>query len=637
MLSIENDEIRKRCRTIPWKKAILTALSLLPCNSTAFSAHTHYGVARLPLNYALREKTSTLYHKQNSQCRRLRLSAAVEDDFVEHKDDEVVEKVRLREDPKFIEAVNEVKDAAIGIGESAKNLTAVVATNVPGILGRVVKRVVAEEMLGDIRRRRKHYKSDWTDALKKKSQTFSAILFLYFSCLAPAVSFGTIASQITNGSIGVVEFLLGSGCAGMAYSILCGQPMAFIAPTGLTLAFISGLFNFCTLKSIPFYPIYAWVGLWTSFFMITLGTRGASKTIKFCTRFTDEIFNALLSVNFIYEAVVSLRRNFILADPLNLSMPFVALSMAIGTVWTTTQAIAFQTSIYFNKRVRNTIKDFGPAFVIMAFSALNALRPIKKFGVPILAVPTTFELAGGRKFLVPLNTIPVSLRLLCALPAVLLTSLFFMDQNISVRVINNPSNHLKKGPAYNLDMVALGIITAVLSMFGLPWMCGATVQSLNHLRAMASYKLNTETNKIEIDEVLETRVTGFMAHALIALTVKGLSVLKYLPIPVVSGVFLYLGRKLMTGNTLFQRMKSAFAEKKLLPDDHPMHVLGRRKMNIFTVLQIICLGGLWIFKQNSTTSIFFPGVIGLLMFLRSFILPKFLTEKELVALGDPTP
>ena len=66
-----------------------------------------------------------------------------------------------------------------------------------------------------MRRRRKHYRSDWTDALKKKSQTFSAILFLYFSCLAPAVSFGTIASQITNGSIGVVEFLLGCGSAGM--------------------------------------------------------------------------------------------------------------------------------------------------------------------------------------------------------------------------------------------------------------------------------------------------------------------------------------------------------------------------------------------------------------------------------------
>ena len=188
-----------------------------------------------------------------------------------------------------------------------------------------------------------------------------------------------------------------------------------------------------------------------------------------------------------------------------------------------------------------------------------------------------------------------------------------------------------------LFLILFHCFKIVLSMFGLPWMCGATVQSMNQLRSMTSYKLNPETNSIEIDEVTETRLTGFVSHALIAATIKGLSVLRYLPIPVVSGVFLYLGRKLMTGNSFLQRIKAIFAEKKLLPDDHPIHVLGRRKMNIFTILQLGCLGGLWAFKQNSSTSIFFPAVIGLLMFIRSFILPKYFSEKELVALGDPSP
>ncbi len=69
----------------------------------------------------------------------------------------------------------------------------------------------------DVRTRRKHYVSDWTDAFtnKNKRMCIPAVLFLYFSCLAPVVSFGTIASQITEGSMGVVEFLLASGGAGM--------------------------------------------------------------------------------------------------------------------------------------------------------------------------------------------------------------------------------------------------------------------------------------------------------------------------------------------------------------------------------------------------------------------------------------
>jgi hypothetical protein len=51
--------------------------------------------------------------------------------------------------------------------------------------------------------------------LKKKRLVIPAVLFLYFACLAPAVSFGTISSEITNGAINVPEYLLSSGIAGM--------------------------------------------------------------------------------------------------------------------------------------------------------------------------------------------------------------------------------------------------------------------------------------------------------------------------------------------------------------------------------------------------------------------------------------
>jgi hypothetical protein len=58
---------------------------------------------------------------------------------------------------------------------------------------------------------------------------------------------------------------------------------------------------------------------------------------------------------------------------------------------------------------------------------------------------------------------------------------------------------------------------------------------------------------------------------------------------------------------------------------------------VFTLVQTFCLYGLWRFKQNSSTAIFFPSAIGLLMAIRSFVLPKFFTEDELDDLGDPTP
>jgi len=133
--------------------------------------------------------------------------------------------------------------------------------------------------------------------------------------------------------------------------------------------------------------------------------------------------------------------------------------MALGTFLTTMNVIKFESSKFFNSKVRKIIKNFGPVSVIMLFTLLNLHPWAQKFNVPTLSVPDTFQLAGGRKFLVALKGIPVKLRILCAFPALLLTCLFFMDQNISVRLVNNPDNKLKKGEAYNIDMVALGIIT----------------------------------------------------------------------------------------------------------------------------------------------------------------------------------
>lgn len=72
----------------------------------------------------------------------------------------------------------------------------------------------------DVVRRRKWYISDWTDGFRKKQLVIPAVLFLYFACLAPAVSFGTISSEITNGSIGVAEYLMSSGIAGMVSLVL---------------------------------------------------------------------------------------------------------------------------------------------------------------------------------------------------------------------------------------------------------------------------------------------------------------------------------------------------------------------------------------------------------------------------------
>ena len=125
---------------------------------------------------------------------------------------------------------------------------------------------------------------------------------------------------------------------------------------------------------------------------------------------------------------------------MNLTTPFVALGMALTTFWSTMTVTAFESSKFLTQRIRTFVKDFGPVFIFVFMSFINALPQFKKFGVPTLAVPSAFQLSGGRDWMIPINAISLKAKLLCALPAILLTALFYMDQNISVRVVNNPDN-----------------------------------------------------------------------------------------------------------------------------------------------------------------------------------------------------
>lgn len=58
-------------------------------------------------------------------------------------------------------------------------------------------------LLNDIRRKARHYRTDWTDAFlpENLSIVMSTILFIFFACLAPALAFGAIYDATTGGQV----------------------------------------------------------------------------------------------------------------------------------------------------------------------------------------------------------------------------------------------------------------------------------------------------------------------------------------------------------------------------------------------------------------------------------------------------
>lgn len=79
---------------------------------------------------------------------------------------------------------------------------------------------------------------------------------------------------------------------------------------------------------------------------------------------------------------------------------------------------------------------------------------------------------------------------------------------------------LKKGTGFHLDQFLLGIVTMLCGMFGLPYMCPATVRSVAHVSALAVMsRTHAPGEKPKLLEVKDQRVTNIVMNILIGMYV----------------------------------------------------------------------------------------------------------------------
>ncbi|OPL33160.1 hypothetical protein AM593_00889, partial [Mytilus galloprovincialis] len=122
---------------------------------------------------------------------------------------------------------------------------------------------------------------------------------------------------------------------------------------------------------------------------------------------------------------------------------------------------------------------------------------------------------------------PWWLILVAAIPALLTTILIFMDQQITAVIVNRPAHKLRKGGGYHLDMLILGTLIVVLSLFGLPWYVAATVSALAHIKSLTrESECAAPGEKPTFLGVREQRVTALLVGILSGFAVLITSVLK---------------------------------------------------------------------------------------------------------------
>uniref|UniRef100_A0A4W5PFS5 Anion exchange protein n=1 Tax=Hucho hucho TaxID=62062 RepID=A0A4W5PFS5_9TELE len=508
-------------------------------------------------------------------------------------------------------------------------------------------------------------------------QSISAVLFIYLGCITNAITFGGLLGDATDNYQGVMESFLGTALSGTVFCLFSGQPLIILSSTGPILIFEKLLFEFSKNNGIDYMELRLWIGIHSCLQCFLLVATDASYIIKYMTRFTEEGFSSLISFIFISDAikkmvghthayyVTAYKCECLAPDPsesiLGLDwsqlskkecvkyggslvgntckyVPDLALMSFIlffGTYSMTVSLKKFKFSRYFPTKLRKLISDFSIFMAIMTFVGLDRLIGLK---TPKLIVPTEFKPTRPDRgwIVLPFGKNPWWVYLASFVPALLVTILIFMDQQISAVIVNRKENKLRKGCGYHLDLFWVGVLMAACSFLGLPWYVAATVISIAHIDSL---KMESESSapgeQPQFLGVREQRLTGILVFVLTGVSIFLAPVLQFIPMPVLYGVFLYMGVASLSGIQFWERIKLYMMPSKYQPDFPFLRHVPLRRVHLFTLVQIICLAVLWVLKSTVLAILFPVMILGLLVVRK--MLDMVFSQHDLAWIDDILP
>ncbi|XP_017799361.1 PREDICTED: electroneutral sodium bicarbonate exchanger 1 isoform X2 [Habropoda laboriosa] len=543
-------------------------------------------------------------------------------------------------------------------------------------------------LMNDVKRKAPFYFSDFKDALAL--QCIASFIFLYFACLSPIITFGGLLGEATGKHMAAMESLVSGFVCGIGYGFFSGQPLTILGSTGPVLVFETIVYEFCKKSDWNYMSFRFWIGSWITLILLILVAIDASALVCYITRFTEENFATLIAFIFIYKAienVLSIGKKYPInthandpfdyecwCRPPNGSLPssydnvnwtaldqktcqsyngtvvgdgcsqthyipdvfLMSIILFMGTFLLSVELKDFKNALFFPSKVRQVVSDFA---VIIAIFSMSTLDHFVNIPTPKLEVPEEFKptLADRGWIIWPFQSNPWWSAIVACLPALLGTILIFMDQQITAVIVNRKENKLKKGCGYHLDLFILAILIEICSVMGLPWFVAATVLSINHVNSL---KLESECaapgEKPQFLGVREQRVTHILIFLMIGCSVLLTPMLRHIPMPVLFGVFLYMGVASLKGLQFFDRILIMLMPVKYQPDYMFLRQVPLKRVHLFTTIQLTCLACLWIIKSFSSTSILFPLMLVVMIGIRKS-LDLLFTQRELKILDDVMP
>ncbi|XP_045909938.1 anion exchange protein 2b [Micropterus dolomieu] len=520
-------------------------------------------------------------------------------------------------------------------------------------------------LIRDVRRRYPKYLSDFKDALN--SQCMAAVIFIYFAALSPAITFGGLLGEKTEGLIGVSELIVSTSVQGVIFCLLGAQPLLVVGFSGPILVFEEAFYSFCKANDMEYLTGRVWIGFWLIIIVIVTVAFEGSFLVRFVSRFTQEIFSFLISLIFICETFIKLIRIFkehplkscsldnSTASPENNTLvpsnstqpvtvtvqgqpntALLSLVLMAGTFFIAFYLRKFKNSAFFPGRFRRIIGDFGVPIAILIMVLVD--YSIKDTYTQKLSVPNGFSVTNPDKrgwIISPLGTkgdFPIWMMFACCFPALLVFILIFMETQITTLIVSKKERMLVKGSGFHLDLLLIVVLGGSSALFGLPWMAAATVRSVTHVNALTVMsKAVAPGDKPRIQEVKEQRVTGLLVAVLVGMSIVIGDLLRQIPLAVLFGIFLYMGVMSLNGIQLTERMMLLLMPPKYHPDHSYVRKVRTLRMHLFTCIQLVCLAVLWA-VMSTQASLAFPFVLLLTIPVKIFLLRRIFNVREIACL-----
>uniref|UniRef100_A0A4W5NEX2 Anion exchange protein n=1 Tax=Hucho hucho TaxID=62062 RepID=A0A4W5NEX2_9TELE len=502
-------------------------------------------------------------------------------------------------------------------------------------------------LIRDVKRRYPKYASDFKDALN--AQCAAAVIFIYFAALSPAITFGGLLGEKTEGLIGVSELIVATALQGILFCILGAQPLLVVGFSGPLLVFEEAFYSFCKGNGVEYLTGRVWIGFWLIIIVVMMVALEGSFLVRFVSRFTQEIFSCLISLIFIFETFSKIGKIFV-EHPLQRcsfdnstvrrepNTALLSLVLMSGTFFIAFYLRKFKNSAFFPGKLRRIIGDFGVPIAILVMVLVD--YSIRDTYTQKLSVPSGFSVTSPEKRGWVINPLgmdtpfPIWMMFGSMLPALLVFILIFMETQITTLIVSKKERMLVKGSGFHLDLLVIVVLGGTSALFGLPWMAAATVRSVTHANALTVMsKAVAPGDKPRIQEVKEQRVTGLLVAILVGLSIVIGDLLRQIPIAVLFGIFLYMGVMSLNGIQFTERLMLLLMPPKYHPDHTYVRKVKTLRMHLYTLIQLVCLASLWA-VMSTVASLAFPFVLILTVPVKMFLLSRIFTTREMQCLDS---